>query len=331
MHLVSKVVCFVCLVLLCAGVAQGEKLDRIVAVVNGDIILYSEVQDGIKRMAKKSPEIKLDDPKTKKQVEGEILHQLIRERLTDQEAKRQKISVTEAEVDQALENVRRENRLDDTRFDQMLQEMGQTRAQFRDNIKREIQRSRLLERVLKSKIVITNEQVDQFLRTKGAPTAAASPATSKREKRRLAMIFLPFPQGEGSKKSDEMEKLGKDIYSKLKSGGDFAKLAREHSQGPSAAEGGDIGFVATDELSPFIEDATRDLGKGEISKPVKTPQGIYILKVLDSQKETASPAPSQAGDSREAAYRFLYQKELSQKFDEWAKQLEAKAFIEISL
>lgn len=331
MRPISKVIWFVCLVLLCFGTAHGEKLDRIVAVVNGDIILYSELQEYVLRMAKKSPEIKLDDPKTKKQVEEETLHQLIRERLADQEAKRLKISVGASEVDEALEGIKRENHLDDAKFDQMLKEMGQTRAQFRDSIKREMERSRLLERVLKSKIVISNEQVDQFLRSKGAPASAVSPATSTREKQRLAMIFLPFPQEGGSKKADEMEKLGKDIYSKLKSGGDFAALAREHSQGPSASEGGDIGFVATDELSPFIEEATRGLGKGEISKPVKTPQGIYILKILDSRKETATASPSQAGGSREAAYRFLYQQELSKKFDEWAKQLEAKAFIEVSL
>jgi peptidyl-prolyl cis-trans isomerase SurA len=324
MHLGSKITWSVCFVLLWFGLASGEKLDRIIAVVNGDIILYSELQDYVNRVAKKSPEIRLDDPKTKKQIEGEILQQLIRERLTDQEAKRLKITVSKSEVDQALEGIKRENNLNDAQFDEMLRQGGQNLAQFRDNIKREMERSRLLERVLKSKIVVTDEQVDQFLKSKGSD--ASPPA---REKRRLAMIFLPFPQGGDSKKSEEIEKLGREIYNKLKSGGDFAKLAREHSQGPSASEGGDIGFVATEDLSPFIEEATRGLGKDELSKPVKTPQGIYIFRVLDSQKERV--LPGQSAGSREAAQRMLYQKELSRKFDEWAKELEAKAFIEISL
>lgn len=304
------------------GVLRAEKLDRIVAVVNGDIILYSELQESIKRMLQKSPEVRMDDPKTKGQLERELLQQLVRERLAEQEAKRLKINITKSDVDEAIETVKRENQFSEAQLDQLIKQMGQTREQFRESVKKELERSRLLEKVLKSKTIVTNEQVDAFLKSKSVEL----PQT--KERRRLAMIFLPVPQGAGSKQSDEVEKLAKDILGQLKSGGDFGKLAREHSKGPSAGEGGDIGYVATDELAPYIEEATRGLGKDEISKLVKTAQGYYIFRVLDVQKERILSGESGA---REAARRKLYEKELSRKFEEWVHELESKAFIEISL
>lgn len=317
-----KALLFMCCLLFVGVPIRAEKLDRIVAVVNGDIILYSEVQDTIKRMLQKSPEVRLDDPQTKAQLEKQVLQQLVRERLADQEVKRLKIVVSQSEVDETIERIKKENRFDDAQFSQVLQQSGQTLPQFREEIKREMERSRLVERALKSKIIITNEQVDNALKSKGAETSGT------KERRRLSMIFLPIPSGGGGKQVEEVEKLGDELHKRLKQGADFAKLAREHSKGPAAGQGGDIGYVATDELAPFIQEAIRGLDNNEISKLVKTPQGFYILKVTDVKKERII---SGDGGNREAVRRMLYQQELSKRLDEWARELESKAFIEISL
>lgn len=322
MFRLCRVCTILCCLLLCHGTAWAEKLDRIVAVVNGDIILYSEIQDSIKKLVQNSPEVKLDDPQTKMQLEKQMLQQLIRERLTDQEVKRLKIVVTKSDVDETIERIKSENHFSDEQLDETIQKMGKTREQFREEMKKEMERSRLLERALKSKIVITNEQVDAVLKSKGGDVSET------KERRRLSMIFLPVPQGSGSRETEEAERLGKELHGRLKQGADFAKLAREHSKGPAAEEGGDIGYVATDELSPFIEEATRGLARDEISRLVKTPQGFYILKVTDVKRERI--LSGDAGN-REAARRMLYQQEMTKRFEEWARELESKAFIQISL
>lgn len=301
------------------GSAGADTLDRMVAVVNGDIILYSELQDQLRVLAKMAPEVKTDDPAKRAQIEREVLQQMIRDRLADGEIKRLKIAVSARDIDEAVEGIKRENNFTDAQLDYMIQQEGQTRAQFRDAIKKEIERNRLVDRVLKSKIIITPEQIDAYLNTDKA---------SFSEKRRLAIIFLPIPEGADARKADEIDKAAKDVMSRIRGGEDFGKLAKQSSKGPAAEQGGDLGYIDSTELAPPIEAATRGLRSGETTDLIKTPSGYFILKVLDIQKE--KPAASDAA-TREKARRQLLQKEMNRKFEDWVKDLEARAFIQISL
>jgi len=301
------------------GVVRAETLDRIVAVVNGDIILYSELQEQIRLLTKMSPDLKIEDPARRAQVEREILQEMIRNNLADQEIRRLKIVVTPRELDEAVDAIKRENRFTDAQFDYVIQQQGQTREQFRQGIKREMERSRLVDRVLKSKTIITPEQVDAYLRSEGSGLA---------EKRHLAIMFLPYPEGADTKKAEEVDKLARDVMNRLKGGTDFAKLTREYSKGPAAQDGGDLGFIGTDELSPQIEAATRGLKPGEVSDLIKTPTGYFILKVIDTRREKQASVDANA---REKAQRQLFQIEVNRKFQDWVRNLESRAFIQISL
>jgi peptidyl-prolyl cis-trans isomerase SurA len=312
--------CFtiVCLMVWFGGV-WAETLDRIVAVVNGDIILYSELQVQIRLLTKMSPDLKMEDPAQRAQVEREVLQEMIRNHLADQEIRRLKIVVSPREIDEAVDAIKQENHFTDAQFDYVIQQQGQTREQFRQGIKRDMERSRLVERVLKSKTIITPEQVDAYLKSEESALA---------EKRRLAILFLPYPEGADAKKAEEVDKLARDIMNRIKAGHDFSKLAREYSKGPAAPDGGDLGYIATDELSPQIEAATRGLKPGEVTDLTKTPAGYFILKVMDIQREKQAKADSSA---REKAQRQLFQIEMNRKFQDWVRNLESRAFIKISL
>ncbi len=301
------------------GVVQAETLDRIVAVVNGDIILYSELQEQVRLLTKMSPDLKLDDPARRVQVEREVLQEMVRNHLADQEIRRLKIVVTPREIDEAVNSIKRENRFTDAQFDYMIQQQGQTREQFRQGMKKEMERSRLVDRVLKSKTIITPEQVDAYIKSEGSGLV---------EKRRLAIIFLPYPEGADTKKTEEIDKLARDVMNRLKGGADFAKLAREYSKGPAAPEGGDLGFIATEELSPQIETATRGLKPGEVTELIKSPAGYFILKLVDTRREKQDSVDSNA---REKAQRQLFQIEVNRKYQAWVRDLESRAFIQISL
>ena len=98
-----------------------------------------------------------------------------------------------------IEGIKQENHFTDAQLDYMIQQQGQTRAQFREGIKKEMERSRLVDRVLKSKTIITQEQVDAYLKTD---------QTAFSEKRRLAIIFLPYPEGGDAQKTEEVDKAG---------------------------------------------------------------------------------------------------------------------------
>lgn len=312
--------CFVVvLMVLCSTLAWGETLDRIVATVNGDIILNSELQDRVRAMKKAMPDANAIDPAKESEFERTVLEQMIRDRLAMAEVKRLKITVTPHEVDEAIAQIKKENHFTDAQFEYMARQDGKTVDQLKEEIKKEMERSRLLDRVLKSKTVITDAQVDAYLKGGGKPTDQAN-------RRRIAVILIP--NGKGDKQSEDGETLARDIHKRLKEGADFAKMAKQYSKGPAASEGGDLGFINSEDLAPAIAAATKGLKPGEITDPISTSGGLYIIKILDVQKEKLNAADD---SSREKIRRQLFQKEVSRKFEEWIKDLESRAFIQISL
>lgn len=296
----------------------AETVDKIVANVNGEIILYSELKGRTRLLEKDNPNLRTDDPARQKEIEREVLMLLVRDRLTGQEVKRLKISVSDRDVDAAVENVKREGHLTDAQFEYLLQQEGQTLAELRETMRKRLERNRLLDRVLKSRTIITDDQVDAFLKTEDV---------SGEDLRRLAVLFIPIPES-APEKAGAAEKQARDLHARLKSGEDFARVVRAHSKGPAVEEGGDIGFMESSDLAKPVEMATRNLRVGEITEVIKAPGGFYIFKVLELQKERADTADP---ETREKARRMLLQRELDRKFSDWIEDLERRAFIKITL
>jgi peptidyl-prolyl cis-trans isomerase SurA len=300
------------------SLASAETVDKIVANVNGDIILYSDLKSRIRLLEKDNPQIKADGAARQKEIEREVLTLLVREKLTEQEVKRMKVTVSDRDVDAAIDNLKKERSLTDSQFEYLLQQEGQTLAGFRENTRKRLERNRLLDRVLKSRTIITDEQVAAFLKTE---------EVAGRELRRLGVLFIPFPAGSAEKEA-AAEKQVRDIHARLKSGEDFGAAVRAYSKGPAVDEGGDIGLMETTELARPVEMATRNLGVGETTDVIKAPGGFYIFKVLEIQRERAAAGQPEV---QEKARRILLQREMDRKFTEWIEDLERRAFIQITL
>ncbi|MFP5213477.1 MAG: peptidylprolyl isomerase [Acidobacteriota bacterium] len=306
------------------GVVRADTLDRIVAVVNGDVILYSELKERVAEIDKELASRKQGENLLENVPRGEreVLQQMVRERLAEQEAKRLKISVGDSEIDEVLESLKRENNINDAQLEiAVMQQQGITIQQFRTVIKKDLEKSRLIDRVLKSKTVITDAEVDSHMGV-SRPASSSSDSSSGQKTARIAIIFLPEEEKDASG-------LAKELLGKLKKGGDFSALAKEHSKGPSADEGGDIGYVALDELAPEIGDAVKKLGKNGLTDVVKASNGYYIIKVIDVRQ--GKKAQDDQALSRDRVRKQLFQQEMARKFEEWIKDLEAKSFIQISL
>jgi peptidyl-prolyl cis-trans isomerase SurA len=299
--------------------SAAETLDWIVAVVNNDVILNSELEERLDALKKTSPELASLEPKDSEAFRREVLQQMIRERLAEQEVKRLQVSVSDAEVARAIETVKAQNNLTDAQLEYLLSQEGQTMADFRDKVRRDMERSRLIERVVKSKTVITDEQVDQYLAREGI---------GGEERRRLAVILLPFDGNASPDETEQVKARAEDIRRRALAGEDFAQLAREHSKGPAAREGGDIGFISVRDMAPPLERATRDLPPGGISEVVRTPGGFYILKVIEVEREKGDPSDA---NTKERVRRLLFEEEVNRKYEAWIRDLERRAFIEVHL
>lgn len=316
----TLVVCVILALLLLCPRGRAEIVDRIIANVNGQIILYSDLEREVAILQRRMPTLDMSDPAQKSKVEHEVLEQMIQEKLADMEAKRLKITVSDSEVDARLEQLMKMNHLTSEQLKQRLEASGDSMKKVRQQIKDSIARQELVERELKYQVVITDQEIDAYLNGQGGEEATNS------NKVRLALIVLPVGGDNGT--PAEVSKTGAQLVDELRGGADFQTLAKHYSKGPAAQEGGDVGYMAPDEVAPFIAKALQGLKKGQVSNLVKGPDGYYIVKILDVTKQHISMTDPAL---REKVRKMLFEQEMNRKYQQWLKNLESKAFIQISL
>jgi peptidyl-prolyl cis-trans isomerase SurA len=287
--------------------AQPEQFgDGIAAVVNKDIITLREVNEGVKSAAQEltRQHIQLPDQRV---LQRQVLQRLIIQDLQRQEAARLNIRVDDAQVDEAIGTVATRNKMSVDQLREAVQKQGLTWQAYRKNIRGEILSDRLRQRVVDSNLVISDSEVDAFLkeqqrRQAGAgaaagapgPAAAAAPAPAAQAPSgpqvvALAQILVRVPESASREQVATLRKKAEDILARLKSGEDFASLAAAASDGPEALQGGVMGERPLEGWPDLFVNAVANLGKGQISGILQSGNGFHILKVLD-RRTAGAPA-----------------------------------------
>jgi peptidyl-prolyl cis-trans isomerase SurA len=318
----TVVLCTLLVLLLFCSTGRAAVVDRIVANVDGQIILYSDLQNQIAILKKRMPSLDMSDPVKKSQIEHAVLEQMIDEKLADEEAKKLKIKASDSDVDKRLDQLLKMNHMTMEQLKEKLHANGDTLKNMRKQIKETIARQELMQQVLKSKVVITDQEVDAYMRTQ----AAQGQKTTSPGGMHLALIVLPF--GGANPSQAAAKKTGLELVKKLQGGADFKAMAIKYSKGPAAQDGGDVGFMAPEDIAPFIAKAIEGLKKGQVSNLAQGPNGYYIVKILDVARNQTTMASSA---SKEEVRQMLYEQAMSRMYQEWLKKLESKAFIHITL
>jgi len=302
----------------------AQVVDRIAAIVNGEMICLSELEklSGLIAREVERSNPALSEAERTKVVQEKVLDQLISQKLLDQEAKRLKIEVSKKEVDQAIEEVQKRNAFSRRELLAILKNEGFTMETYREQIAREMKKGRLIEYEIKSKINITDDAIKEYyVKNMAKPEI--------KEGIRIQQIFLAVPPESSEEKIQELQNLAQNILESLQKGNDFGTLAQQYSQDPSAPAGGDLGFFQKGELLPALEEAAYRLKDGEVGPLIKSQLGFHIIKVLEKRE----------GDvkldgwikSRDQIKGVLYQKESERMFEQWLKNLKEKSFIEVRL
>jgi peptidyl-prolyl cis-trans isomerase SurA len=302
--------------------SAAKVVDRIVAYVNDDIITLSELNEKTSAFlaARKQNPYLREQEKNPEEVRRQILENLVNERLAAREIARLKISVSAAEVDAVLADIREENNLTQEAFEAQLRKEGRTLEDFRKRIVEDLERSRLIDREVRSRTVITDAQVEAYYQSHRQEFQA-------KVRRHLQSIFLPFGPESTPEKQSQVSALAEQIRERLSKGADFSSMARRYSQGPGADTGGDLGFFSEGELDRVIEAAIDKLKPGEISEVIATESGLHIIRVVEVQ--TVSDKPME--EVRESIRRRLFQQEINKKYEEWLKGLRDRSFVKIQL
>ena len=300
----------------------GDVVDRIVAVVNDDVIALSEVnEEGMPmyhRIRDEAPASQVDE--AIKQAQQEILSGLIEQLLISQRAKQRNIQVDPSEIDAAVDSILSRNNTTIEQFHAELAKIGTNEKNYRKRLRNQILRSKLISYEIRSKIVITDRQIQDYYQKSYS-------SINIDEGYHLLQFGCSWGENGRSGSSEEANMRAIMLRDMVLSESNFNELAKEYSDLPSAADGGDIGVFAKEELADYMWDAIKDLKPGETSEIILTPSGFQFFKLLSSKKGnvlTQAPLESVSEEIRAK----LYDQELDKKFDNWMIQLREHSYIE---
>jgi len=290
---------------------SAEIVDRIVAVVNNEIITLIQLNKATQPYKSKIEAAQISIEKQKIQIENlekNMLAQLIDRSLTSQEAVKYNVEVTDKNIDQAINNFMKMKKLNQDELEKGLAAEGILYTDYRLKMKEEILQSMLINRAVRSKVIITESDIKTYY-------DAHKEEFSGIKKYHLKNILL---DNEADSKAIE-KKLGENIS--------FAQLAKEYSIGTNAEEGGDLGVFDINSFSENIKNGLIPLGKGDHSAVLEIGQGYQILYVEDILLE-GNKTLDQASPQIQ---NVLYKQQAEKRFKDWIESLKKNAFIKTML
>ena len=304
-----------------ANAKSEEIVDRIVAVVNDDVITLSELNTVIKPYVEKIRNLEYTPDKEKAlifKVRDSMLHRLIDEKIEDQEAKRAKIEISDIQIDNTIEQIKKENYYTDEDLRAALAKEGMTMKEYRNRIKEQILRARLVNINVKSKVVITKEDIEAYYKKHLDKYGG-------KQKYHLRNIIMTIPDFADSKKRLEIKAKMDEIFEKLKAGQSFADLAKKYSESSAASNGGDLGLFEFDTLSPQLQAAIKKIKPGEFTPVLNTDQGYQIFFLEKIVKAPGKPLKAVSPEIE----RILYEESVNKKYSSWLEGLRNQAVIKI--
>jgi peptidyl-prolyl cis-trans isomerase SurA len=241
---------------------------RIAAVVNDEVISVADLRSRL-RMVMLSSNL-TDSPETQQRVAAQVLRTIVDEKLQMQEAKRQNITATDDEINKAFAQIEKQNNMQTGQLEQVLKSRGIDRSALIDQLTASIVWGKLVRRLVSQTNVVSDEEIDYAL--KRAKESANEPQS------RVAEIFLAV---DNLQQEDEVRRLAERLTEQMRQGARFSAVAQQFSQSATAAVGGDIGWVRADQLSPELGKAVAQMRPGELSPPIRTGAGYYLLLVVD--------------------------------------------------
>ncbi|MFH0810547.1 MAG: peptidylprolyl isomerase [Pseudomonadota bacterium] len=297
--------------------------DRIVAIVNDDIVTLSEMDEAAKPVLKRlfvSQHEGTDLTGKAREVKLQILNMLVDKKLAEQEVKRLGISVSREDIDRVIEDVKRESRISEDELRQALAQEGTGWTQYREQISEQLCRARLINEEVRAKIVITEDRCRDYYNAHQSDYTVSDEVA-------VSHILFAVPPDASAEEKARQERLARKALKNLKADADFATVAKRYSEEAStAAEGGSLGWLRVDDMVGYLKDALNRLQPGQVTDVVSTEQGLQIFRLDGFRKGGLKPL----AEARDEIYRKLYQQEVDTAYEEWLATLRKRAFIKLT-
>ncbi|HIJ88168.1 MAG TPA: peptidylprolyl isomerase [Desulfuromonadales bacterium] len=294
--------------------------NAIVAVVNDEIItLYNVNREAEPAFTEAKKKAALTDAE-KSQIRRMVLDRLIEKKLTEQKIKELNIKVSEDEIRQAIDDVRKQNNIPSQEaLVVALAAQGLSFEQYRTQLQDQIEKLKLVSMEVRSKVYVGEGEMREYY-------TANLAKYSEDESFRARHIFFKSGEKATSEQIMQAKATAALVLAETRAGKDFVELAKKFSEDPAARkDGGDLGSFKKGDMQPDLEKAILSLKPGEVSDLISTPIGFHIIKLESRTSGTVKPFESVKGDIEE----IIYRKKSEERFSQWAKELRGKATVEI--
>jgi len=299
--------------------SPAEEIDRIAAIVNEEIITSHEVNQGAALLAKEAEKTAPLSAADRAQLGQKSLNRLIDKKLIDQKIKDLGIIVSDEELRQTIEDVKKQNKLSQEELTSALRSQGLSYDQYKAQLREQLERIRLMGQEVRSKIQVGENEPREYY-------DANTGSYSTDDFFRARHIFFRLNK---NARGDEVNKVlttAMVVLQQALSGKDFAELARKYSDDPQASkDGGELGTFKKGEMLPEIEKAVIGMRSNQISDIVNTPAGFHIIKLEERTPGKLKPFDEVKGEIEE----MLYKKKSEERFNLWLAELRTAAAIEI--
>ncbi len=302
------------------GPVHAELVDRIVAVVNDEIITLSDLNAAVAqiRLSVEASARGQDTEKVLEEARRIMLGRLIDDSLLEQEAKKTGIVVRDEEVMETINNILSQKRASMEDLLKSIAKEGLGFDGYKKELRSQIMKMKLIRRDLKSKVMVGEEEIGDYYRRRRADYEG-------KEAVRIRQILLLTPDKATEDAKAKRREDAALLLKRLRNGEPFEQLAANYSQGPAASSGGDMGFIEKESMLPDVENAAFKLGINEVSDVIESPVGLHIVKLVDRRGAGIKPLEAVRGEIRAK----IEEEKLGKKYEEWIEDIRKKSHIEI--
>lgn len=325
MKIYSLLLCAFVSLLLCASPVSAETMDRIVAVVDDDVITQSEFNRAFAPYAE-SIEKNLKGAELEEALRHNkeaLLQSMIDQMLIEREIKKADPPinpVTDEEIMIVINDMLKRNKASMQEYQAKLASEGTTLEHVKKDVRRQLMRMRLLRREVQSMILVTDEEIGRYYDEHRDDYEGE-------EAVRIKQIFLPASERGDETTRDNARQLAGQLRERILNGEQFEMIAAQYSRAPGADQGGDIGFIEKGIILPEVERIAFSLEIGQISDVIESEVGMHLISVVDRRGAGLKPLT----DVRNEIKAKIEEGKVAKKYDEWIDEVRKKYFIDVRL
>lgn len=297
-----------------------DVLDRVICVVNNDVITQYELDEGELYYLAETHE-KMADGEARKALRARLLQNLIESRVQLQQAEREKIVIEDAELAENVADIRTKLKAkDDKELESIVKSQGLTMEGVKKRLREQLMIRAVIRRKVALRVSVTEQEIDKYL-------------AENREKLETGLTFsarhilLQPDPSKGEEGWADARRRADEVYGYLLEGEDFATAAKKYSDDPSAKDGGNLGTLKRGELAPDIEAAILKLKPGEVSPPFRSQVGYHLFR-LDSRETLSGEGLAQV---RSQIRDILYRQKYDVRLKDWLVEIKQRAIIDIRM